>query len=428
MLGKYRLIKKLGRGNMGTVYLGYDPVLGRDVAIKVAHPEHLLCPESGELYKRLFFNEAKMAGILEHPNITAIFDAGMEENIYYLVMEYIPGGQSLKEFCSADNLLPIKEAVTLIYKCAIALDYAHKEGVIHRDIKPRNILLTQGKDVKISDFGIALLVTEQSAFAKYAGSPLYMSPEQIRQEELTGQSDLFSLGIVMYELLTGRNPFAARSLNAIHELILEAALPSLHSYRSDIPEVLERIVEKALAKRLSHRYMTGLDLAGDLYLVFDFLKDTRGETLRQEKFKAAKRLPFFGNLAETNLWELINASGWQQVRAGQEISLSSSHDKSFYLIMSGTVSVIKEGRVVGLLWEGDCFGEMGLIYRKAKPTSIRAITDATLMVLQAFSIDRASVNSQLWFYKLFLHSLLERLSRPMEPLADIEEEIINLSF
>jgi serine/threonine protein kinase len=173
-IGKYRLIKKLGWGGMGTVYLGHDPVFGQDVAIKVAHLEQLLCPQNNEIYKRLFFNEAMTAWFLNHPNIIAVFDTGIEGDIYYIVTEYVPGGQTLKDFCSADKLLPLKEVATLIYKCAMALDYAHKKGVIHRDIKPKNILLTPEKDVKIGDFGIAMRVDERpSEGTKYAGSPLY---------------------------------------------------------------------------------------------------------------------------------------------------------------------------------------------------------------------------------------------------------------
>jgi serine/threonine protein kinase len=420
-IGKYRLIKKLGRGGMGTVYLGYDPAFGQGVAIKVAHLEQLLCPKNNEIYKRLFFNEAMTAWFLNHPNIIAVFDTGIEGDIYYIVTEYVPGGQTLKDFCSADKLLPLKEATTLIYKCAMALDYAHKKGVIHRDIKPKNILLTPEKDIKIGDFGIAMHVDEgPSEGTKYAGSPLYMSPEQIQGEKLSTQSDLFSLGIVMYELLTGRRPFAAQNLDSIRQLILEAKPPPLSSHRADLPKVLEMVVEKMLAKNLSHRYMTGLDLAGDLSVLLDALKsqDQRIETLRQERFRIAEQSPFFKGLAGTNLWELINASLWQDLRVGQEIFLSTEH-KSFYLVISGTVSILKEGQRIGLLTAGDCFGEMEATER-SKTTSMRAITNTTLMTFRAPSIEHASVNNQLWFYKLFTHTLLERLSRPVEPLAIIE--------
>jgi serine/threonine protein kinase len=231
-LGKYQVLRKLGEGHMATVYVAQDPFIDRLVAIKVAHAD----AETGQdpaLIKRLFFNEAQTAGMLRHPNITAIFDAGVDQDVYYIVMEYVVGGQTLEQFTRADTLLPLPEVATVLYQSALALDYAHRRGIVHRDIKPRNILLTPSGEVKLSDFGVA--VVQSSALPgtpRHAGSPLYMSPEQLQNEGLTGQSDLFSLGIIAYELLTGHHPFAGADLEESNRRTLTISFSASSSVRS----------------------------------------------------------------------------------------------------------------------------------------------------------------------------------------------------
>jgi eukaryotic-like serine/threonine-protein kinase len=268
-LGKYQILRKLGEGNMAVVYLAQDPFIDRLVALKVALPDKARESIEPAAFKRLFFNEAQTAGMLRHPNITSIYDAGMENDIYYIVMEYVPEGQTLEHFTRANTLFSVEDISNILYQCALALDYAHRRGVIHRDVKPRNILLTPNKEVKLSDFGVAVVQSSlDDAEPDHAGSPLYMSPEQVRNEPLTGQSDLFSLGIVAYELLTGKHPFTGGNLEAINHQTLTRKPLAVAEYRADIPDVYQRIIEKALAKSPYYRYKSGADLAGDIALVF----------------------------------------------------------------------------------------------------------------------------------------------------------------
>src|SRR3990170_5234633 len=213
-LGKYEIKKQIGRGSMGVVYQGYDPFTDSLVAVKVARSEALKNPEAGARYRKMFFNEAHTAGKLKHPNIVEILDAGVDGQSCYIVMELVEYGKTLKQYCTPDNLLPYDQVVQIIFKCAKALDYAHREGVVHRDIKPSNILVTEDKDVKIGDFSIAHLHKQDHTETRpegMMGSPKYMSPEQLTEEYVTNRSDLFSLGVVMYELLTGRHPFPAEN-------------------------------------------------------------------------------------------------------------------------------------------------------------------------------------------------------------------------
>ncbi len=212
-IGKYVIINEVGRGSTGTVYLSHDPYYGRDVAIKVYNIETGGDDERARVARKMFLSEAHMVGMLQHPNILPIYDAGEENGHCYIVTEHVHGARTLAAYCRPDNLLRIDDVVEIIFKCAKALHYAHSRGVIHRDIKPSNIMLTQDSDVRIIDFGIALVAdSEISRIEGIAGSPSYMSPEQVQSLELTNRSDLYSLGAVMYELLTGSRPFRAGNL------------------------------------------------------------------------------------------------------------------------------------------------------------------------------------------------------------------------
>lgn len=409
VLGRYQLIRKVGQGNMGTVYLGYDSKAEREVAIKVIDPDKLNDPVHGRLYNQMFFNEGQMAGVLQHPNIIEILDARTDNDLSYIVMEYIPNAITAEEYCSVDNRLSVRDIVTVVSECAAALDFAHKHGVIHRDIKPHNILLTADNDVKIGDFGIVLLPGQTQM--SHVGSPLYMSPEQINGHELTQQSDLFSLGVVLYQMITGKHPFAAVNFSAIRHRIVNTVPAALRNHRWDLPEVLEMVVERALAKEPKHRYKTGMDLFGDLSLVYDFLDAQEQEIDDKEKFEAAREIAFFNEFSDAELWELIGTCAWQRVPQGKEIILEDEVDKSFYIIISGSVVVSKGDNLLDLLKPGDCFGEIGLLSTASRRATMRAGEDVTVMKAHAPIIARTSLNCQLRFYKRFLNTLIERLSK-----------------
>jgi serine/threonine protein kinase len=191
-IGKYVIINEVGRGSTGNVYLSHDPYYRRDVAIKVYNISNDDDdPERARVTRKMFFNEAHMVGMLQHPNILPIYDAGEEDGKYYVVTEHVHGARTLAKYCKPDNLLRVDDVVEIVYKCAKALHYAHSRGVIHRDIKPSNIMLTTDNDVRIIDFGIALVNdSDVSQIQGIAGSPSYMSPEQVQSHALTNRSDL----------------------------------------------------------------------------------------------------------------------------------------------------------------------------------------------------------------------------------------------
>lgn len=413
-LGKYEIHSEISRGSMGMVYLASDPFMMRDVAIKVALPETLKDEQQGGRYRKLFFNEAKVAGKLRHPNIVQVYDIGVDGDVCYIVMELVCGGKTLHEHCRPGNLLPLEDVVRVAFKCARALDYAHRQGVIHRDVKPKNILTTQNKDIKVSDFSIALTTHgEDTQVHGYVGSPLYMSPEQIREETVTNQSDIFSLGALIYELLTGQRAFSGDTLPAIVHQITERPHVPVGTKRPDVPPVLSHIVDRSLRKRAEERYKTALELAADLSLVFEHI-DLMEESMSQdEKFAAAKALSFFATFTDPEVTEIVGACTWKRYAAERDIVHDAGPDNSFYLVVRGDLRISIGGHLVETLHPGDCFGEPGNTSdanRNRKGTTLTAITDAVVMHIGVSQIEQTSLQCQTRFYRVFLSKMFDRLA------------------
>jgi len=284
-IGKYEIIRDLGQGSSGSVYLSHDPYYGRDVAIKVYNVENDDDEKKAKVTRKMFFNEAQMMGRLHHPNILPIYDAGEENDGYYVVTEPIHGARTLAAYCRPDNLLRVDDVVEIIFKCAKALHYAHGRGVVHRDVKPGNIMLTLDNDVRIIDFGIALITdSDVSRIEGIAGSPSYMSPEQVQSAEITSSSDIYSLGVVMYELLTGFRPFRAGDLGKLLHQIVYATPPPVHSLRAEISEALEHVTAVAMQKDPALRYLSGLELAAALTQIHQDLRNQDERLDQQQQF------------------------------------------------------------------------------------------------------------------------------------------------
>jgi eukaryotic-like serine/threonine-protein kinase len=408
-IGKYVIVKEVGRGSTGVVYLSHDPYYRRDVAIKVynieSHDE-----DRARITRKMFLSEAHMVGMLQHPNILPIFDAGEENGHYYIVTDHVHGARTLSAYCKPDNLLPIDDVVEIIYKCAKALHYAHSRGVIHRDIKPSNLMLTQANDVRIIDFGIALVAdSDISRIDGIAGSPSYMSPEQVQSLEITNRSDLYSLGAVMYELLTGFRPFRGSNLSKLLHQIVYATPQPIHSLRPEVSEDLENTVAKALQKDPAKRHRNGLEFAAELTRLHQKLREGSAKLDKQEHFSILRRLKFFHDFSQSEILEVLRASTWQDYMADEEIVKEGEMDDRFYVIVSGSVAVMRNGQSVGQLDSGDCFGETSYLRGAKRQATIRALTDVTLMKVSSTLLEQASAACQLRFNKVFLRSLISRL-------------------
>jgi eukaryotic-like serine/threonine-protein kinase len=409
-IGKYPVLGEIGRGESAVVYLGEDPFNDRKVAIKMADASGAHDAEAAKRFEHLFLNEASLAGRLQHPNIIAVFDAVIEGAQRYIVMEYVPGG-SLRQFCHEGNLLPVRQIAMMMFKCCRALDYAQQHGVTHRDVKPDNILM--GEEIKISDFGAARIAggTHEQVDG-FVGSPAYMAPEVINEYPVTIQGDIYSLGVVMYQLLTGRLPYIAdNSVAMIQKILAEHPIP-LQEVRPEIPESLVVIVSRAMDKKLSDRYSSWFDMARDLIESFPQLEALGREISASEKLSKLRGLPFFSAFKEAELAEVVRAAGWERRNRDTPLLDHGEWGQTFCIVASGQAKVMRDGRFIGTLQAGDCFGETALFEEASLPrTMATAISEVEVVRLHASQLEQLSEGCQLRFNKQFLQSLVGRLSQ-----------------
>jgi serine/threonine-protein kinase len=262
-LGRYEIIKELGQGAMGTVYQGKDPSINREVAIKTLNYADIESTEIEEV-KSQFFREAEAAGMLSHPNIVTIYDVGEDHDMAYIAMELLRG-KDLTHLCQKQSLLSTKRVLGIVTSVAQALDYAHRQEVVHRDIKPANIILLDNDQVKVADFGIARVMSASSTKTGVIfGTPNYMSPEQVAGKKVDGRSDLFSLGVVFYELLSGQKPFQGDNLNTLMYAIANGTYTPLNEVKAKAPACCEEVIDKLLAKGVSKRFQTAAQVVKQL--------------------------------------------------------------------------------------------------------------------------------------------------------------------
>ncbi len=410
-IDRYEIIKRLGKGSRGTVYLGRDPYIDRQVAIKTYRlPEHK-GPKEVKKYQKRFFVEAQSAGLLMHPNIVTVYDADISDDFCYITMEYVDG-HTLERFCYPDNLLPVERVTEIIFGVCQGLEYAHQQGVIHRDVKPPNIILSASGQPKITDFSIAFMkrggsTLEQGLF----GSPSYMSPEQVKEEPITEQTDLFSLGAIMYELLAGKKAFEGNNDYAVMYKIVNEDPPPILEMRPEMPPLLDEILARALAKDTADRYQNSMEFAYDLRLAIRDFKETPRETHDRELIQYIHALPFFNNFTEGQIDEILSASNLNKVESGQTIIEEGEIDDSFYILISGEVLVRKGDRDVGFIEKGQCFGEMAYLTGEARTASIITKSDCILLKFSATLLEKLSESIQLLFFKNFTHTILKRLSK-----------------
>ena len=423
-IGKYEIKRRIGRGAMGVVYEAFDPFVQRTVAIKVAHSPENLSPKQQQKMREAFFSEVYSAGRMHHPSVVSVYDAGQEEGLNYIVMEYVDG-DTLQEYVTGDRTLTPVQVVDVIYQCAKGLDYVHREGVIHRDIKPSNIMLSNDGDVKIMDFSIAHVdVGLEGVDNELQGSPMYMPPEQLSEEKrLVAQSDIYSLGASMYALLARRTPYKASNLESLMYRISNIEPEPLQEINPEIPDHLVKIVEKAMHKIIYNRHESALELARELSDSSGRLRNMGDRIDMQEKWKTLRFLAFFKDFNDEQITEVVNASEWKEYKKDEVIVTEGEQETAFYIITKGGVSVLKDGSVIGSMKQGDCFGEIAFLTQRPRAATITARTDVSLMVVNASLMERASSETQLQYYRIFLENLISRLSQATDKLVENEKAL-----
>ena len=410
-VGRYALLSELGRGTTATVFLARDPFADREVAVKV-FPH---APGDSGLrrgtHRASFLNEASLVGKLHHPHIVALLDAGVEPEFSYVAMEYVPGG-TLAQHVVADTLLPLERVIELAFKLSCALEYAQRQGVIHRDIKPANVLLTQPFDVKLSDFGVARIDSATHTEITGIGSPAYMSPEQLTDLPLNHQSDIYSLGVVVYQMLAGRLPFHAASATELMHLIVHGEAPRLRSLRPELPEAIEAIVSRAMQKDLHLRYQSWLEFGRDLADVAPGLDEPAENLSDARKFHALRRLSFFRDFSEIAIWETLRFANWMPVPGGTAIIKEGGHGDSICILVEGRVEVTRAGAHLATLDAGDLFGAILYFAEEvaARDTTVRALGHAVVLEVKAAALNAASEACQVQFNKACMRLLVERLA------------------
>ena len=410
-VGKYDIQKMLGKGSTGTVYLARDQFTGREVALKTIEPEVFRDREFGAVYRTQFQNEASLAGKLRHPHIVAILDAVVGEDSGHIAMELVTGGD-LSQYVKPDRLLPPADVLQIGFKCCGAMDYAYRErGIVHRDLKPANIMIAQGTEIRIADFGAAFLKKSQVAQTAAMGSPFYMAPEQIAGRDPTFHSDMYSLGVVLYELLTGRRPFVAERLDALvqHILNTEAAPPS--TLRAGLPREIDAVVLRAMKKDPAQRYGTWAQFGVELSKVMSLVVPPSAIP-DSEKYLALSKVEMLQLLSDAEFWELAGAGKWRRMAKGAPIVREDTPGTTFFFLAKGQAKVTRQGRLLNMINEGECFGEMAFIRGGEEPrhATVEAMTDLVLAEFEPETLEKMSLAAQLHLTRARVRNTVERLA------------------
>ncbi|MFT5658836.1 MAG: serine/threonine protein kinase [Gammaproteobacteria bacterium] len=423
-ISKYDIKSRIGSGAMGVVYEAYDPFVQRTVAIKVSHSQEGLSAAIAQKMRESFFSEVYSAGRMHHPSVVGVYDAGQEDHHNFIVMEYIDG-VTLQDYITGEKKLSPNQVVDVIYQCAKGLDYVHRQNVIHRDLKPGNIMLSNEGEVKIMDFSIAHIdMGADDANTDVHGSPMYMPPEQLSEEKrLVAQSDIYSLGAVMYALLARKTPFKASSLDSLIYQIGNLEPDSLSEICPDIPEHIVQIVNKAMNKIIYHRYESALQFANDLSQSFGRLRKVGERIDIAEKWTTLRYLNFFKQFSDEQINEVVDASEWKDFKKGEVIISEGEKETAFYIIAKGGVEVVKKEKVIGVMKQGDCFGEIAFITRQPRAATIVARTHVSLMVVNMSLMEKASLETQLQYYRIFLENLISRLSQATDKITVLDKTI-----
>ena len=426
-IGKYLIKSKIGEGATSEVFLAHDPFRDQDVAIKRVRVGALGGSRDAHFQQRFFAAEAALVGRLQHPNVVQILDAVADAESPYLVMEYV-AGVTLRRYCRADKLLPLTQTMEIGFKCAMALGYCFRQGLIHRDVKPANLLVTlegdQIGDVKVTDFGSVFNLDADNTQVYRVGSLAYMSPEQLDGDLLDCRADIYSLAAVLYHLIAGRPPFDAVEQQAIMHQIFNVTAPPLATLREGVPEALQALIEGSLAKDRDLRPANWDEFSQALSQLSAQTPQLRGplqEVLDSERFTLLRSLEFFADFGDVELWEVVHRAAWHRHSFGQALYRKGEEGNSFHIVTQGQVEVYRDGRSVASLGAGSSVGEMAYLAPnpalRVHTVDILVSQPATTVSFTPDSLERLSLSTRYLFDKAFIRVLVARLHAAQEAAA-----------
>jgi serine/threonine-protein kinase len=407
---------------MGEVFRARDPMIGRFVALKTRRFDLVYEQKDLKFVTDRFFEEARIAGNLVHPNIVTIFDVGQDGDYCFMAMELLEG-ENLTSFNKEHVLLPPAKTVDLVKRVCLALDFAHSHKVIHRDIKPANLMFTRDGRIKITDFGIALLArADHSNEFQVMGTPSYMSPEQTKGLNLTKQTDFFSLGIVLFELLAGKRPFQGRTLYELMDNIRYGPAPSLLSFNPKLPAGLDQVVQRVLEKEPELRYRTGREFAEELDRAMKGMQIPVKDLKATKKAYLLKSIDFFRSFSRVEIEEVTQYGTFIRYEPGHVIVREGDVDTTFFVLLNGTVRVIKNNRKIADLPKGSCFGEMGAFTKTPRTAHVVAREPCIVLKLDLKVLERESPDLRLKFYQVFIETLISRLETTTKRLSGDQKD------
>jgi len=426
-IGKYLIKSKIGEGATSEVFLAHDPFRDQEVAIKRVRVGLLGDTRDAHFQQRFFAAEAALVGRLQHPNVVQILDAVADAESPYLVMEYV-AGVTLRRYCRADKLLPLTQTMEIGFKCAMALGYCFRQGLIHRDVKPANLLVTlvgdQIGDLKVTDFGSVFNLGADHTQVYRVGSLAYMSPEQLDGDLLDCRADIYSLAAVLYHLIAGRPPFDAMQQQAIMHQIYNGTAPPLATLRDGVPAALQALIERSLAKDRDLRPASWDEFShalSELSAQTPHLRGPLQEVLDSERFTLLRSLEFFADFGDVELWEVVHRAAWHRHSFGQALYRKGEAGNSFHIVTQGQVEVYRDGRSVASLGAGSSVGEMAYLAPnpalRVHTVDILVSQPATTVSFTPDSLERLSLPTRYLFDKAFIRVLVARLHAAQEAAA-----------
>jgi serine/threonine-protein kinase len=407
---------------MGEVFRARDPVIGRSVALKTRRFDLVYEPKDLNFIIGKFFEEARIAGNLIHPHIVTIFDVGQDGDSCYIAMELLEG-ENLTAYNKPAALLPPAKVFELIKEICLALDFAHSHGVIHRDIKPANLMYTRDRRIKITDFGIAMTShADQTADLPVLGTPSYMSPEQTKGHKLTNQTDFFSLGVVLFELLCGRRPFQGRTLYELMDNIRYAPPPSILKINHDLPPGIDLVIQRALEKEPELRYRTGAEFAKDIDSVLQGKTITVRDDKIAKKADLLKAVDFFRPFSRKEIEGIVRLGAFVRYEKSHVILRDGDIDTTFFVLLKGRVRVIKNNQKITDLVAGGCFGEMGAFTKTPRTAHVIAREPCIVLKLDLKVLEREDPELRMKFYQIFIQTLIERLDSTTKQLSSQKKQ------